>query len=196
MSAKPFLITGLPRSRTAWLSVFMTTGTSMCYHDAVTKIGSIEELPKLFESEFYKHVGISDCSVGFFLEWILENIRPRTVIVDRDPAEVTNSMARLGFPRTNLAPLLHAQLLKFQKHPLVMWIPFEALNRKRVIERMYWHLTPGEAFDEARYEHLAKMRIETDLKRTVEEYYSHKDRLDNLMRDVAPRIKLEQAAHA
>jgi hypothetical protein len=197
MGAKPFLITGLPRSRTAWLSVFMTTGSSICYHDAIAAIAEIEECAKLFKSEFYKFVGVADCGFVFFLDWILENIKPRTLIVERDPAEVTESLVQLGLPRSNIAQIMHAELIKFRTHPLVMWAPFESLERKRVIQKAFWHLMPGEAFDDARYEHLAKMRIETDVKRTFEQYRQHQHRLDYLMRGVMPKVKvMEQPSHA
>jgi hypothetical protein len=184
MSAKPFLITGLPRSRTAWLSVLMSTGPAICYHDILGQVSDIEDLPRLFQSDFYKHVGIADCGFGFFLGRILDTIKPRTLIVDRDPAEVAQSLHKLGFPRTNLPDLLHSSLLPFRDHPLVMWVPFESLERKRVVQKVFWHLMPGEPFDEVRYEHLAKMRIECDVKKTLAEYHTRKSNLDFLMRDV------------
>ena len=37
------IIVGLPRSRTAWLSVFMSQSSTMFHHEAINGCGSIEE---------------------------------------------------------------------------------------------------------------------------------------------------------
>ena len=39
-----FFITGLPRSRTAWLANWFTYGHTFCFHEACRKVGKIEEL--------------------------------------------------------------------------------------------------------------------------------------------------------
>jgi hypothetical protein len=38
-----FFVTGLPRSRTAWLANFLTYGDSLCYHEALNGCKSITE---------------------------------------------------------------------------------------------------------------------------------------------------------
>ena len=189
MTAKPFLITGLPRSRTAWLSVLCSTSDSICYHEPIGGIRDVSDIEALYRSDFYKYVGISDSGLGFFLPWILENIKPRTLIVERDPLQVAASLAQLGLPRTNFLDLLGERLAPFKSHPLVMWVPFEALNTKRVIQKIYWHLMPGHAFGEERYEQLAKMKIETDFMQSVAEARKKKSNLDSLLRDIIPLIK-------
>lgn len=191
MSAKPFLIVGLPRSRTAWLSVLCTTSESICYHDAIEGIRELPQLIERYKSDFYKHIGLADIGLGFFLGWILEHISPRTLIVDRDPSDVTEEMVKMGLPRTNYADLMHERLLPFKDHPLVMWVPYEALDKKRVIEKIYWHLMPGHAFDEERYEQLAKMNITTDFPSAVALAKRNQANSDVLLKDIKPLIKLK-----
>lgn len=191
MSARPFLITGLPRSRTAWMSVFCTTGDALCYHEPIAKLRDISELPALFQSEFYKHVGISDSTLGFFLDWILSHIQPRTLIIERDPQEVSASLLRLGLPDTNFVEMLSEKLAASKAHPLVMWVPFDALNSKRVMQKIFWHLMPGAAFDEERYEQLSKMEIEVRLDDAVQEAARGRPNLDSLLRDIIPLVKLK-----
>ena len=41
--ASPFLITGLPRSRTHWLANFMDTGQVNCFHDLSRSVASVED---------------------------------------------------------------------------------------------------------------------------------------------------------
>jgi hypothetical protein len=190
MQAKPFFITGLPRSRTAWMSVFMSTGNSICYHESSSRLNSIEELKGIYQSSIYKFVGISDSGLGFFMDWILEHIEPRTVIIDRPISEVNQSLEKLGLPRSNFTELLHDELERFHTHPLVMWVPFEALNVKRVVQKAFWHLMPGEAFDEQRYETLAKMIIETDNDKTKQEYLARHTQIERFMKKVSDKVVL------
>lgn len=189
MKSQPFLITGMPRGRQAWLSVLCTTGRSLCYYDPSVRFSQIEDLRSLYDSEFYKFVGVADTAMSFFLPWILENIRPRTLIIDRDPAEVEASHERIGNLSSNAPTLAHAAILPFKEHPLVMWVPFEALSRKRVIQRIFWHLMPGEPFDETRYEELARLHIGIDLKDQVAEVQRRKPQLERLFRDVLPKME-------
>ena len=193
MSARPFLIVGLPRSRTAWLSVFMTAAGSICYHEPIGGIRDISDIEAIYKSDYYKFVGISDSGLGFFLDWILKNIQPRTLIVERDLVEVDESMDLLGFPRTNATELLSAELQKFKEHSSVMWVPYEALNVKRVMQKIYWHLMPGQPFDEERYELLAKMHIECDVEEHFAQAKKNKKNLDFLLRDIIPLVKPKEA---
>jgi hypothetical protein len=196
MTAKPFLITGLPRSRTAWLSVLCSTSESICYHEPSVGVSDIADIEGIFQSEFFKYVGISDSTLGFFLPWILEHIKPRTLIVARDPREVAESGARLGLTDTNFLDLLSARLTEFREHPLVMWVPFEALKTKRVIQKIYWHLMPGHAFGEDRYEELAKMRIETDFDAALMAARRNQKNFNVLMRDILPLIEPKAGQNA
>ena len=196
MNATPFLITGLPRSRTAWLSVLCSTGQAICYHEPIGGMRDISDIEALYKSEFYKFVGISDSTLGFFLPWILKNVKPRTVIIERDMKEVMQSLFEIGLPRSNLVELLMDRLREFKDHPLVMWVPFEALKTKRVVQKIFWHLMPNSAFDEMRYEQLEKMRIAVDVKTIFAEAKRHKDNLDSLLRDIIPLIKLKANPNA
>lgn len=54
------LVTGLPRSRTAWLANLLTYGPSFCHHDAIRLGVSAASLTKLFESTDAEYVGDSD----------------------------------------------------------------------------------------------------------------------------------------
>lgn len=167
----------------------MSNGTTHCYHDAVEHLSNIEQIDELFQKPMYKHVGISDSGLGFFLDYILENVKPRTLIIERDPKEVAASLRGIGLPNTNFIDLLAERLQEFKEHELVMWVPFEALNSKRVMQKIFWHLTPGEAFDETRYELLAKMNIQCDITKAMKKVYNNQDRLCSLYQDVRKEIQ-------
>jgi hypothetical protein len=185
VSAKPYLITCLPQSAEAWLSVLCTTEQSLCYHDQLPFLSSLEDLRGLYDSTYYKNVGIADSGLGFFLPWIMDNIKPRTVIIDRDPQEVTDALVDMGLMRTNHAFVLYERLKEFFEHPLVMRVPYEALGTKRVMQKIFWHLMPGATFDESRYDQLSKMYIQAMPQIVV----ANDKRQGKLMRDILPLIK-------
>jgi hypothetical protein len=62
----PFFITGLPRSRTAWLANFLTTDHSFCYHD-LSRIG----LNALYTNEAYTYVGDADSGLLLHVDQLL-----------------------------------------------------------------------------------------------------------------------------
>lgn len=190
MTAQRFLIAGLPRSRTAWLSVFATTGDSICYHDPLVGMSDVKELEAVYQSEFYKFVGVCDTGAGFFLDWILPTLAPRTLIIERDPKEVRDSMTALGLTVTQQqVNILADKLREFKEHPLVMWVPYEALNVKRVMQKVFWHLMPGHPFDEARYEQLTKMHIEVDMPKAFGEAEKYKRESAKLYRNIQPLMR-------
>jgi hypothetical protein len=61
MSTKRYaFITGLPRSRTAWLANYLTWGESFCYHDALHHFGYIENFYEMLETTPATVVGHAD----------------------------------------------------------------------------------------------------------------------------------------
>lgn len=192
MTAKPFFITGLPRSRTAWMSVFTTTGDSICYHEPITKIHEIEDLKGIFSSDYYKYVGVSDSGLGFHLKWILENIKAPTVIIDRDIDECNSELEKLSkgrLPKTNFCELLHKELVSFKDHPLVMWVPFKEMKKKSIMGKVFCHLMPDVTFDELRFEELDKLNIQVIFDDVLEFVREQSENMSNIMKDIQPRIR-------
>lgn len=73
---KHFLITGLPRSRTAWLAAFMSAGNCVCLHEP-------RNWESVFASDGPKFVGISDSGLGFQLGRIMQDYDMPVLIVER-----------------------------------------------------------------------------------------------------------------
>jgi hypothetical protein len=192
----PFLVTGLPRSRTAWMSVLTTTAHSLCLHEPSAAFKDIEELRGFYDCDYPNFIGASDSGLGFFLPWILENIRPHTLIIERDPQEVTESLCQLGLPRTNYAYLLQEAIEPFRHHPLCLWVRFDRLDDRRTIEKVFWHLMPGVPFDEERWAQLARMHIQVDLRKALQHYSLHRSAADCFMRDVIRRVRPLEDQHA
>lgn len=64
----PWFVLSAPRSRTAWLSVFLTGAGVPCFHEAWAQVKTAKQLRTLMESKGDGPVVNSDCSNVFFFE--------------------------------------------------------------------------------------------------------------------------------
>ena len=195
-AAKPFLITGMPMTGTAWLSAFLTTGTSIVYHEPLGRLGNLDEIADLYRSNFYKFVGVSDTGIGLFLDWMMEHVRPRTVILDRPIEEIESELGKIGLARTNYLELLHDSLMKHRSNPEVLVVPYEATHNKRGAEKIYWHLCPGEAFDEVRFAEFLRYRIEIDIVSNAKIAIERWNVYGDLLKDIVPKLRAKEIHHA
>lgn len=196
MSAGKFFVTGLPRSRTAWMAAFLSTGESLCMHEPSYKMSSIEDLRPILDSTFYKYIGVSDSGLGYFAPWIIENLQCRMLVIERDFPDVADSLVKLGFDLRYIHDYCNAlmgPLLAVKAHPLVKWVHFNSLVHKRVMQDIYWWLMPGMAFDEARWTEFANFHIEVDLKRTIDKTLKNQSNFDKLYADLHRKIRREHA---
>ena|ERR1035437_1316619 len=184
MSAKPFLITGLPRSRTAWMTAFFCTGSILCKHEPLKELFDITEAARIFQSEYHSHVGASDSGAGFFLPWIMENINPPTVIIERNLLDVKASMLDIGLPMGSPLNELARKLDLYRNHPNVLWVSFASLNDKRIMQKVWFHLIPGVPFNDERYEVFRELHIEADIPKVKAFAVANHSRQAHMLRDV------------
>ena len=69
---RPVFILAYPRSRTAWLSVFLTGAGIPCFHEAWKQVTTAKDLRLLMESRGADVVANSDCANIFFLRELRE----------------------------------------------------------------------------------------------------------------------------
>lgn len=94
MSA-PFFITGLPRSRTAWLANLFTWGDSFCYHDALPDCESLGELDIMLGGLPYLEIGLSDSSLLLIWRALVRRYpTSKWVLIRRDKREALRSFRR------------------------------------------------------------------------------------------------------
>jgi len=148
-----FLITGLPRSRTAWWAT--CTGA---LHEPISQHGPG------WMSEWQGDEGVSDAGAAYYLGFILEKIKPRTLIVERPKAEVIESYKRyFGRDALNwevVDALLDKALLGLAvESPLIKRVRFDDLARLSVVEDcISWLGAPTPP----NLAQLARMRVESD----------------------------------
>jgi hypothetical protein len=158
-----FLITGLPRSRTAWMAAATTGSQSICHHEPIQHMKRWQDVYELWGKREREFVGVSDSSMGFHLGEILDNAAPRTVIVHRRLEDVEESLVRQGFPiSTNYCDVLRSFIEPFRSHRLVMNVEFDHLSIPAVVIVCLEHLLPGVRIDPDWVDEMISTNIQSD----------------------------------
>lgn len=160
----PFFITGLPRSRTAWLAAWLTTDSAICYHDpqGVT----LEELQAANPG---RRVGISGPETCLLWEQYPE---APWVIVRRESQAALRAFMEVAFDRLKVSDEALAQfwdgrlqlLNRMQgKHTLV--VEFDELNREEWGKAIWEHIHPQSPFDSERWRLFNGLNIQQELRK-------------------------------
>ncbi len=156
-----FLITGLPRSRTAWFSVACTTDRATCYHEPY--FADFAALKSWWMAWPGAHaVGVSDSGLGTNLAQVFDEIKPRTLIVERPIFDVLRSFdAYVGhhalYAREPIVSLHKA--LEAVEHPLIKRVAYADLERRDVLEGCFDWL----GVQPLNLEQISHMRVNSDL---------------------------------
>ncbi len=165
----PFFITGLPRSRTAWLANWLTTDDSLCLHDGTLSSHSLEEYArKLLDAQQLRFMGDSNSGLGFIHEHVTALFPGcKWVVIERD-----RSMAFLSFRMAfgqyesedesrRKFDRLAERLWQLKQRPGTMVIEFDDLEDLEVCRKLWFHCIPKVRFDEERWRLLNGLRVET-----------------------------------
>ena len=164
-----FFITGLPRSRTAWLAVVSESifgGEASCVHEPTAEAESWMDACRFWERDDRDFLGIADSCLGLHVAEILDRWRPQTLIVERPVADVGAALAKAGLPVSLKAlGLLQRRLDAVRDHTFVRTIAYSRLNEVgEVCDVLKW-LLPGAVPDERRVARLMGMNIQASVDR-------------------------------
>lgn len=168
-----FVITGLPRCRSGWLSNLMTYGSSFCGHDFLQYgknfWGKLDEIASNDDNILY--VGNSDTGIPLLYEphdftdcKILVVLRDTTDALENYIAYFQkHPYPQIGIPdREKMLEIFQTikdRLARFCAMPNCKTVLFDHLNHKGVVKDVVNWLTPGERFNEDRWELLDKLRV-------------------------------------
>lgn len=150
-----FLICAFPRSRTFWLSRFLSIdGVSVCTHEATEHAGSAEQFWDNAERSATgcRIYGNSDSANNYVLPSILAKMPlTRVVWIERPMDEVKASMETMGMPMDpeSIDNLMHFRRL--HEHLFDLVIPFHELCYMPVCKQLWEFCLPGEPFDYGRW---------------------------------------------
>lgn len=181
----PFIITGLPRSRTAWLANLFTFGPSFCYHDILAEVSELEELPRLARlraDEGFTHVGFADSALPLQASRVMELLPDAKWILVRRPVQdavesflqhftaqrYTFKGERLPAPDRLPTEELFAKLdvdlrniTRSLQRDQVRTIDFEALNWETPVQQLWQFILPEVPWCPHRFRLLDALSINT-----------------------------------
>lgn len=165
----PFLILGLPRSRTAWLANFLTFGEIRCGHEMTSQF-SVHGLFDELSGENVRYSGDADTAATMFLPDILRYMPDiPIVVVRRDTKGVLASLRKLGLNLTDhqLRPMMDG-LCEAAKLENTLTVRYEDLSGESTLKAIQSHCAPGEPFDRQRVNMLRNLNVQVTRARWAE----------------------------
>lgn len=157
-----FYVTGLPRSRTAWLARLFSYGRSYCLHDAMVRPGWRDELDTLQ----FAAAGLSDSGLSLVDPSKLEG---KVLVVRRDPAECLRSfLAMPPYPGIGkiepraAANILGVMLVGLDAHEAAgaRVVKYEDLDDADVVRSTWnWLIGDVQPWSETHYREMRHMRV-------------------------------------
>lgn len=160
-----FMVLSLPRSRSFWLSHFLSHGAYECAHDLLVSCGSIEE----FANKLASYDGT--CETAAMVGWRLIVHRwpqMRLVVVKRPIDEVIDSILEQGFQveRSFLEEREH-MLDSLSSLPGVKTYSFASLEEQSTCKEIF-EFCLQEPFDLQWWEELRNIDLQIDFKARVQ----------------------------
>lgn len=171
---EPFFITGLPRSRTAWLANLFSYENSFCFHEALRKCSEIKDIKKIFNGVNKQYVGDSDSGLPFFIDEVLDLFpESKLVLVNRGVSEAIESLGKVFPDYPNIEKIviktqdaINDMVEKYK--PFI--IDFEDLNDMGACELLWEYCVPGIVFEARRWEMLNLMNVEINISKYMNSF--------------------------
>lgn len=197
MSAKrsPFFVVSLPRSRSKWLSTFLSykPKSLLCGHDMLVDCGSIADFQAALR-------GVNGtCETALVVGWkIIRDRYPdsKIIVIERDLADIVISCRRHGLEPDMNQLIERKEMLDMLSYaPGVHSFPFAHLAHESVCKLIFEHLLEID-FDVEWWKSLKDKNIQIDLSKRQLELQSNFPRLRELHTEViAEAQKLGSAQH-
>ncbi|CCG40161.1 GNAT family N-acetyltransferase [Magnetospirillum molischianum] len=158
----PFVVFGLPRSRTKWLSVFLSYGPWVCCHDSLLGLSNIEGLVKLLSAP---NTGLSETAMAFAAP-VIRKLFPEVrfvVVRRRDLEDVRTSMEAVGLHYPDgLLEQMAVHLDAVSALPGTLTVSFEDLRDEDACRSVFEHCL-GLPWNRGWWEALADQNIQIDM---------------------------------
>lgn len=137
-----FIVHGLPRSRTFWLSRFLTYGDWTCSHDELRHARSMDDVRTWFDLTFS-----GTCETAAAPWWRLVPRDFRFVVVRRPVDDVVNSLSRFSeFDRSKVSGIIEKMARKLdqieRRVPGVLSVRFRDLEDEGACREVFEHCLP------------------------------------------------------
>ena len=154
MQSLRFFVTGLPRSRTAWLAKFFTTGDVYCMHEG---LNLYPDMPSLANAMSGSKKVYGDSDSALCLTEFQEVFTAPTLIIERDRDEVLDSLVNLYGRHTIVIRLIDIMISKLRDLDGLR-IPFNEIDSR--LEEIWQHCV-GDGYDPERGNTMRMQNIQT-----------------------------------
>lgn len=178
----PFIVYSLPRSRSAWLSYFLTYKDWQCSHDIVTDLHSIAEL-----EAFFKRPNVGTCETGMVDGWeYVYKIRPdiKIVVVRRKITEVAMSLEKFDIIADEDIIRRNNLLREVSKLPTALTVNYDDLNNEETCKKVFEHCL-GLPFDREHWLQFKDRNIQVDMPQRLEKLQKNRDGIESLKLELA-----------
>jgi hypothetical protein len=192
-----FLVLALPRSRTYWLSKFLSYGDYSCGHEEARYLRSLEDAKTWLEQDFH---GSAETAIAPF--WRLIDPAINIVVVRRPVADVVKSLMALDlsgvlvFSETVLRARmerLDAKLQQIAKRlPNVLSVDYADLDREEVVKAVWEHCLPYK-FDAAWWEQCRSTNMQCNMRALARYVLSYREPMDKIAKIAAAHCRAQIA---
>lgn len=157
-----FFVTGLPRSRTAWLANLLSYGESFCFHDLFSTAMSMEAFEGKMRAAEFRFVGHSDPSNALLQDSIAQKFpEAKWLIVERPIDEVHASCRAIGVDDMGALERVQRKVEELQGKVDAWTLPASSLNDEYHVREVIEFLTPGAKVPGERVEMLMALQVQT-----------------------------------
>lgn len=186
---QPFIVYGLPRSRTFWLSQYLSYADWVCGHDEARHIRSLRDIDSWFSQPC---VGSVETAAAPYWRLVHHKRNLRTVVVRRPVEDVLVSLRRLGMEVSE--PYLRhidAKLKQISSRvPGTLTVSYDDLAREDVCALVFEHCLPYK-HDPAWWRLLSALNLQCKMHGMVRYFEAHKRQLEAVS-DAAKQRMLAQ----
>lgn len=187
--ASPFIVYTAGRSRTAWLSEFLTYGKYICHNEIAVQFRSMAQVER-----FLANPWVGTAETGAAPGWrLIKAICPaiRTVVVRRCEADILRSFLRLyadnglRCDEERLVKIIRYEqrcLEQIAAEPGTLAVEFEALESMAACRQVFEHCLPYE-FDAAWWARMATRDVQAPVRKIVEYYQDHVGEVEGFKRE-------------
>lgn len=183
---KPFIIYALPRSRTAWLSTFLTYGDRRCGHDIVVEMPDLKKI-----QAFFSIPNVGTVETGMVSGWkLVKKLVPdiKMVVIRRPILDVKSSLLKFGLESDEELERRDKLLDEIQAQPDVLSISFDELNYPIFCKEIFEHCLELP-FDKRWWVSLKDKNIQIDMKKQMEKIQQVRPQIENLKQEVAKMME-------
>jgi hypothetical protein len=197
-----FIVYGLPRSRTHWLSHFLSYGDHQCRHEIAQYMRTADDLRAWLTQE---NTGTAETAAA--PAWrLIHHYRPdiKAVVVRRPAVEVVASLLRIdlaGIGTYDAARLrkgmayLDRCLDQIERLPSVLTVRFADLAQEETCARLFEHCLPY-AHDHSWWSFMSGLNLQTNTRALMRYRFAHRAQIDRFKGELKAELRRLRRAGA